>query len=305
MDRGTEKSLAARALELGKAGDGAALPELVGLLDLPSAEVRRLAASAIGKLAGLADSANAVAALALRLRDPHPQVRQYAIKALKGYGHAAETLRHDLEDIAANPGETEYNRRDAQLAVDVIAAALRIAEQQDVRACQKCARAVAPDEYARSQKAFQRTYCDVCFDEVFLKRRNWETQVELNKTIQTADGTVVQSEGERIIAEELSALSIVYRYDNRFRIIKGYAIRPDFYLPEYDLYIEYWGMEDNLDYQIGMLEKKRLYQQAGKKIVSLHTHEKGRLRDALREKLAPHARLPAVPSATTDSAPAS
>ena len=84
MDRATEKSLAARAVALGKAGDGAALPELVGLLDLPSAEVRRLAASAIGKLAGLADSATAVAALALRLRDPHPQVRQYAIKALKG-----------------------------------------------------------------------------------------------------------------------------------------------------------------------------------------------------------------------------
>ncbi len=296
MDRATEKRLAARAVELGKAGLGEALPELVGLLDMPSAEVRRLAASAIGKLAGLADPAMAVAALALRLRDPHPQVRQYAIKALKGYGHGAETVRQDLDDIAANPGETEYNRRDAQLALDVIAEASRIAEQRDVRSCQKCTRIVAADEYARSQKAFQRTYCDVCFDEVFLKRRNWETRVELNKTIQAADGTVVQSDGERIIAEELSALGIAYRYDNRFRIVQGYAIRPDFYLPEYDLYIEYWGMEDNLDYRIGMLEKQKLYQQAGKKLVSLHAHEKGRLREALREKLAPHARLPGEPA---------
>ena len=55
---------------------------------------------------------------------------------------------------------------------------------------------------------------------------------------------------------------------------------------------EYWGMEDNLDYQIGMLEKKKLYQQAGKKLVSLHASEKHRLRDALREKLSLHVRLP-------------
>jgi hypothetical protein len=131
---------------------------------------------------------------------------------------------------------------------------------------------------------------------VFLKRRNWETQVELNKTIQAANGTVVQSDGERIIAEELAAMGVVFRYDNRFRIVKGYAIRPDFYLPEFDLYIEYWGMEDNLDYQIGMMEKKKLYQQAGKKLLSLHAHEKPRLREALREKLGAHVKLPGSPT---------
>jgi len=161
-----------------------------------------------------------------------------------------------------------------------------------VRHCSRCSKQVEPDEYARSQKAFQRTFCDTCFDKVFLQRRNWETQVELNKTIQATDGTVVQSDGERLIAEELADMGVAFRYDNRFRIVKGYAIRPDFYLPEFDLYIEYWGMEDNVDYQIGMLEKKKLYQQAGKKLVSLYAREKPRLRQALREKLACHVRLP-------------
>lgn len=119
--------------------------------------------------------------------------------------------------------------------------------------------------------------------------------MELNKTIAAANGTVVQPDGERIIACELAAMGIAFRYDNRFRIIKGYAIRPDFYLPEFDLYVEYWGMEGNLDYQIGMREKKKLYQQAGKKLVSLHAHEKPRLREALREKLGLHVRVPAAP----------
>ena len=293
MDRREHQRLVRRAVELGRATDPAAVPELADLLRMPSAEIRRLAASALGKLAAFgADPAAAVSALAaVALRDPHPQARQYALKALKAYGGAAEGLLHDLDDLAANPDVLDYVRLAAASAARTIREACRIAEGAAVHRCMACGREVAADEYARAQKAFQRTYCDRCFDEVFLKRRNWETNVELNKTIQAADGTVVQSDGERIIAEELAALGIAYRYDNRFRIIKGYAIRPDFYLPEVDLYVEYWGMEGNLDYQIGMLEKRKLYQQAGKKLVSLYAREKPRLREALREKLARFAKL--------------
>jgi hypothetical protein len=57
------------------------------------------------------------------------------------------------------------------------------------------------------------------FDEVFLARRNFEMQVELNKTIEARAGTVVQSEGERRIADWLTAHGIAYRYDAKFRII--------------------------------------------------------------------------------------
>ena len=56
-----------RALALGRNSDPGALPELVDLVGMPSAEIRRLAASAIGKPAGFrADPAAAVAALAPR-----------------------------------------------------------------------------------------------------------------------------------------------------------------------------------------------------------------------------------------------
>ena len=89
MERSLEKALAARAVELGKSGRGEALPELAGLLASPSAEVRRLAASALGKLSGLADAAAVVRALMPVLREMHPQVRQYASRALSAYGAAA------------------------------------------------------------------------------------------------------------------------------------------------------------------------------------------------------------------------
>lgn len=288
MDRTAHHAAVQRALALGRAADPAALPELAQLLATPSPEVRRLAASAIAKLAGFgADPAAAVRALApVALRDPHPQTQQYALKALKAYGAAAQDMLPDLRDLAANPRAKDYVRMAAHSAVEAIGEAVRTAEGSAVHRCLQCGKEVAPDEHARSQQAFQRTYCDHCFDEVFLKRRNWETQVELHKTIQAADGTLVQSDGERRIAEWLAARRIAYRYDNRFRIVKGYAIRPDFYLPEHDVYIEYWGMEGNLDYQIGMLEKRKLYQQAGKRLVSLHPADKDRLDDALGAKLA-------------------
>lgn len=286
-----DKEAADEAFRLGESGDGAVLKALGELLKHPAPNVRRLAASAIGKLAGKTDAGLAVMLLQERLCDPHPQVRQYAVKALSAYGTHAESVLTDLLEMSQNVAETEYNRRDASKALSIIQGAVKSVAESVTKACQKCGREVLPDEAARAEKAFQRIYCDHCFDEVFLTRRNWETQVGLHKTIQAADGTVVQSEGERIIAEFLAQHGVPYRYDNRFRIIKGYAIRPDFYLPESDLYIEYWGMEDNLDYQIGMLEKKKLYQQAGKRLVSFYGREKADLPRLLRERLGRYMRL--------------
>ena len=62
-------------------------------------------------------------------------------------------------------------------------------------------------------------------------------------------------------------------------------MRPDFYLPELELYIEYWGM-DTADYKIGMLKKQQLYQQEGKRVISLYPADKPRIDSVLRTKLA-------------------
>jgi hypothetical protein len=242
-------------------------------------------------LAGATDAAAAVAALLPILRDPHPQVRQYAVKSLSAYGVAARPALADLKDMAVQPAEKEYNRRDAAKAAAVIEEALRLVEQQAEHLCQRCAVKVTADEYARSQRAFQRVFCDKCFDEVYLERRNFDTKVELNKVIRARDGTLVQSDGERRIANYLSTHNIAFRYDERFRIVDGCAIRPDFYLPEFDVYIEYWGM-DTADYKIGMLKKQKLYQQQGKRLVSLHFSDKDRLEKLLAAKLSQYVRLP-------------
>lgn len=293
MDRAIEKQHTERAVALGNSGRTNALPELLGLLVSPSAQVRRLAASAIGKLAGLANGPVAVTGLHPLLRDSHPQVRQYAVKALSAYGALAAPALPDLRDLAANPAEKDYNRRDAEKAIAIVDEAQRIAVEQAEHRCQRCSAVVDAPEFARSQRAFQRVFCDRCFDEVYLERRNFDTRVELNKDIRTADGTLVQSDGERRIAEYLARRGLVYRYDERIRLVEGYAIRPDFYLPEFDLYIEYWGM-DTVDYKIGMLKKLKLYQQEGKRLISLNREDRPELEAVLEAKLSRYMRLNAA-----------
>lgn len=276
-----------RALALGRGCDPASLPELVRLLGMSSAEVRRLAASAIGKLAAFGANAEAaVRALApVALRDPHPQAQQYALNALKAYGGAAREQLHDLDDLAANVRMKDYVRRAAHSAAAAIREAIRLEEEGARHKCARCGREMTSQEQARSQQAFQRSFCDSCFDEVFLERRNFDTKVELNKTITAKAGTLVQSEGERLIADWLAKHNIAYRYDERFRILSGHAIRPDFYLPELDVYVEYWGME-TADYKIGMLKKQQLYQQQGKRLISLYPADAHRLETVLPTKLA-------------------
>lgn len=287
MDQLSHHQAVQRAIVLGRSTDPAAVPELLTLLSLPSAEIRRLAASALGKLAGAgADAALAVPALApVALRDPHSQAQQYALKALKCYGAAARDHLHDLDDLAANEQVKDYVRRAAHSAAEAIREAVRLEQEQARHRCTRCGRETTPEEHIRSHQAFQRAFCDRCFDEVFLDRRNFETKVELHKTIVARAGTLVQSDGERLIADWLAARNLAYRYDERYRILSGHAVRPDFYLPELDLYIEYWGM-DTADYKIGMLKKQQLYQQEGKRLISLYPADKPRLDSVLRAKLA-------------------
>lgn len=284
MHKQIEKQHKKRAVELGNSGDPNVLPELIELAASPAAQVRKLAASAIGKLAQLADSQQAVNALQPLLQDDFPQVRQYTVKALSAYGTDAVQVLSDLRDMAINPAETQYNQNGAKRAIETIEEARQIEERRAEHCCQRCGVKLEHDEYVRSQKTFQRSFCNYCFDEVFLERRNFETKVELQKNIRAKDGTWVQSEGERLICEALESENIRYRYDERFRILDGYAIRPDFYLPEHDVYIEYWGM-DTTDYKIGMMKKQKLYQQQGKRLVSLYPEDKMRIKENLMHKL--------------------
>ena len=62
-------------------------------------------------------------------------------------------------------------------------------------------------------------------------------------------------------------------------------IRPDFYLTEFDIIIEYWGLKGKIDYDTKMEEKKRLYKEAGKKFISITPENLRDLDNLLKTKL--------------------
>ena len=281
MDDPLPRDPARRATALGNLGDPSAIDELLHLTAHPRPNVRRCAASALGKLAEHDAISRAVPRLCELTRDTGPQVRQYAIKALGKIadGSALPALR----DVANRPNEPEYNLCSAMLAIELIEKAQQVRDFAPA-ACSRCGRPTTPEERRLSETQFQRTYCDACFNAVFIERRNFDMKVQNQKEILTEDRTVVQSRGERLIADWLAAHNLGYRYDDKMQIIQGYAIRPDFYLPMFDVYIEYWGL-DTTDYVIGMSIKKKLYQQEGKRLISIYPDDLPHLDQKLTQSL--------------------
>ncbi|MCC7360181.1 MAG: RecQ family ATP-dependent DNA helicase [Anaerolineales bacterium] len=104
---------AAQMHALGEREDHAGVPALVAALEDSDGNVRRLAASALGKLR----AAEAVPALLKRLAiEPRPQVKQYLLTALGRIGD--ERARTALEAVAeAGPAELDYNRAAARTAL--------------------------------------------------------------------------------------------------------------------------------------------------------------------------------------------
>ena len=156
--------------------------------------------------------------------------------------------------------------------------------------CTRCRRRINEEDFMRGMELFGKPYCLHCLDERILESKNFEIVVNEAKAKRTEDGTAVQSQGERRIADYLSLKGVRYVYDERYRMAGDVRIRPDFYLPEFDLYIEYWGM-DTPEYVENMKKKLFLYQRAGKKLISLSFRDFDRLEAILEEKLSRYIRL--------------
>ena len=283
-----------RAVALGNEGTSSDHGELVSLLKSEYPVVRRAAASGLGKLMERNPSLSEVVAIPLALllkTEDSPQVLQYAIKSLF---HCTKSLNQlaldDLEDIARNPNQKDYVRKAANELVAAIETAKTRREGRLKHWCARCHRIVTPEESEAAIAKYGQPYCRHCLTEKELYDARFDANVEAAKRLRTVDDVAVQSQGERRIGNWLAARGIAYEYDERFLIARDIRIRPDFYLPEHDLYIEYWGM-DTPEYVENMRKKRFLYQRACKKLVSLGFRDLPRLESALEEKLARYLNL--------------
>jgi hypothetical protein len=109
----------------------------------------------------------------------------------------------------------------------------------------------------------------------------------------TQRGEVVRSNSERIIADYFSRSGIRYVYEHPAMSRWGFRriSRPDFYLPDYGVYVEYWGLVNlpnnsvRLRYERSMRWKIRQYHRNGIRFISLYPGELTNLDAALRLKL--------------------
>ncbi len=122
----------------------------------------------------------------------------------------------------------------------------------------------------------------------------FEPRVKRKCTIKTAKpGLSVQSNGERLIANFLFSHKIGFEYDKQITLKgnekkDGYFerwIRPDFYLTELTLVIEYWGLEGTPDYDEKMQDKKRRYIESNTKYISIGPEDLSSLDNTLKVKL--------------------
>jgi len=99
--------------------------------------------------------------------------------------------------------------------------------------------------------------------------------------INTRSGVKVQSHGEERIADYLYDCGLDFDYDKPF-YFDGILMRPDFYLPDRKVFIEYWGMKGDPKYEERKKKKLSLYRQTGANLISVYPKDISRLHSMLR-----------------------
>jgi len=98
------------------------------------------------------------------------------------------------------------------------------------------------------------------------------------------DGHYVRSRAELVIDNWLYHHKILHAYEARLPGKEN--IFCDFYLPDYNIYIEYWGLEGKTDYNVKIKRKKRIYEEKRLKLIELRDEDLEKLDDMLKRKLA-------------------
>ncbi len=89
-----------------------------------------------------------------------------------------------------------------------------------------------------------------------------------NRKERTARGRV-RSNGERKIARYFESHGISYAYERRL-VLEGRKLSPDFYLPEHNVYVEFWGrVNEDRRYRAFMCKKKELYRRHHITVISV------------------------------------
>ncbi len=107
------------------------------------------------------------------------------------------------------------------------------------------------------------------------------TEAELRyKTVQ---GFLVRSKAEREIANLLDRFGVECHYERPIPHGRGFLC--DFFLPQHDVYIEYWGLQGQAAYDTTRKAKTRVYSENGLRLLELEPADERDLESRLTQEL--------------------
>lgn len=104
--------------------------------------------------------------------------------------------------------------------------------------------------------------------------------------IETESGVRVRSSYEKICADYLYRNNIRFQYEP-LMLLGGRQFRPDFYLPDYNLFIEICGYNHQPYYRDRRVYKEQIYRKHNLKAVFVNHNGYGDLEEKIGQKLRP------------------
>jgi len=116
-----------------------------------------------------------------------------------------------------------------------------------------------------------------------IKKNEKSRKEDSTSKFKTLDGHIVRSKGELIIDNYLYILGFNHIYEKKIKILKN-QVKCDWYLPDYDIYIEYWGFHGK-KYLKRKKEKIKLYKKAKLNLISIENYMFSDIYSYLNKKL--------------------
>lgn len=117
-----------------------------------------------------------------------------------------------------------------------------------------------------------------------IKGTRLKRNLKFGPVIPASSGIKVRSQYEKICADWLNRNDIEFQYEP-LMLIKGRQFRPDFYLPQHNLFLEICGYNHMPFYRDSIARKKALYDKYGLKSVFVNCGNLKSLPARLAEEL--------------------
>jgi hypothetical protein len=117
----------------------------------------------------------------------------------------------------------------------------------------------------------------------FTKSNSNNFREKFPATLRTKDGHMVRSRAEVIIDNALYDYKLAHAYERKLPIEED--LYSDFFLPSENVYIEFWGMEDDAKYAERKKVKIEIYKKYDFKLIELNDNDISNLDDHLPKKL--------------------